>query len=152
MRTAETCRSKATRRSAHLRQLIRLRPHQSVRETKRLLTVWGFYMRLLKKMPPANETATAAGACNVLTLAEIVTRWPALVPAMGPTPDGESGLRKLILVTQGDDANDAEVKWHLTLRELGLDTDEYRVATANLGKLLRAHGTLAVAEYAECAL
>ena len=67
----------------HLRALMRLRPHQSVRETKRLLTLWAFYLKLLPRLLPAETTSSAQFGRDVLTLAEVLTRWPALVPELG---------------------------------------------------------------------
>lgn len=45
----------------HLRQLVMLRPRQTMRETKRLLTLWGFYIRLLHRVMPDSATSNALG-------------------------------------------------------------------------------------------
>lgn len=66
----------------HLQELMRLRPRQTMRETKRLLTLWGFYVRVLQKRLGGEALTTARAACDVLTLAEIIARWPAFVPAL----------------------------------------------------------------------
>ncbi|MEV6968288.1 P-loop NTPase fold protein [Hamadaea sp. NPDC051192] len=66
----------------HLQELMRLRPRQTMRETKRLLTLWGFYVRVLQRRLGSEALATTQAACDVMTLAEIVARWPAFVPAL----------------------------------------------------------------------
>lgn len=127
----------------HLRQLVMLRPRQSMRETKRLLTLWGFYVGLLRRVMPASATENALGACHALTLAEIIRRWPALVPALTRTGDGPSGLNVLIKAAP-DQAN-----WDKALARLGLSGPKYASATANLHKLLIEYGNETVADFAD---
>ena len=134
----------------HLRQLVMLRPRQTMRETKRLLTLWGFYVGLLQRVMPDSATANALGACDVLTLAEIIRRWPALVPALTRTGDGPSGLSVLIEAAREQDHQSA--KWSAALAQLGLSRPEYGPATANLQELLLKYGNETVADFADCLL
>jgi len=137
----------------HLRALMRLRPHQSVRETKRLLTLWGFYLRLLRKLLPGDRTSSAQFGRDMLTLAEILTRWPALVSKLGPASSSESGLRELIEAAKSGAGGPAQASpWHKTLRRLGLDGDEFHASCENLRELLRLYGNDDVSYYAECVL
>ena len=135
----------------HLRQLVMLRPRQTMRETKRLLTLWGFYVGLLRLVMPDSATANALGACDALTLAEIIRRWPALVPALARTGDGPSGLNVLIKAAHDRD-NGKSSYWSEALAQLGLSQPEYASATANLHELLMKYGNETVAEFADCLL
>ncbi|GAA3260684.1 P-loop NTPase fold protein [Dactylosporangium siamense] len=135
----------------HLRSLVKLRPHQSVRETKRLLTLWGFYVRLLRQLLVEDSTTESAGfGRDVLTFAEILTRWPALVPALGPASGPTSGLRLLCAAATAPER--ADLEWEAAVRRVRLDRPEYQNAVANLRKLLARHGNAEVAYYAECVL
>ena len=135
----------------HLRQLVMLRPRQTMRETKRLLTLWGFYVGLLRRVMPVSATANALGACHALTLAEIIRRWPALVPALTRTGDGPSGLKVLIKAARDQD-NGQSSEWDEALARLGLSQPEYASATANLHELLKKYGNETVADFADCLL
>jgi len=88
----------------------------------------------------------------VLTLAEILTRWPALVPKLGPASSPESGLRELIEAAKSTTASAEASPWQETLRRLGLDGDKFRASCENLRKLLHRYGNDDVSYYAECAL
>ena len=136
----------------HLRALMRLRPHQSVRETKRLLTLWAFYLKLLPRLLPEDATSSAQFGRDVLTLAEVLTRWPALVPELGAASSPESGLRELIEAAKPSPGPARASPWHQTLRRLGLDGDEYHASCESLRELLNLYGTEEVAYYAECVL
>ena len=131
---------------------MRLRPHQSVRETKRLLTLWAFYLKLLPKLLPSETTSSAQFGRDVLTLAEILTRWPALAPKLGPSTSPESGLRELIEAANSGTALAQASPWYKTLRRLGLDGDQFRASCENLRELLKLYGNDEVAYYAECVL
>lgn len=135
---------------AHLRSLTELRPRQSMRETKRLLTLWGFYARLLARLQPPGAMANVRDACDAMTLAEIVRRWPALVPALSRTGDGPSGLATMVRAATGPAGNDRE--WWAALRATGLNDNRYAQATANLHCLLRQHGNDTVARFADLLL
>jgi WD40 repeat protein len=136
----------------HLRALMTLRPHQSVRETKRLLTLWAFYLELLRKLLPDDRTSSAQFGRDVLTLAEILTRWPALVPKLGPASSPESGLRELIEAAKSNTASVEASPWQETLLRLGLGGGEFRACCENLRELLHLYGNDDVSYYAECTL
>lgn len=104
----------------HLRSLVALRPLQSMRETKRLLTLWSFFLRLKRErvVEGLSEPITSAQqCCDVMTLAEILTRWPALVPALTRwhVADGVPPRSVLDLLTRAAE-NDAA--WHLASMDL----------------------------------
>jgi WD40 repeat protein len=134
----------------HLRQLVALRPRQSMRETKRLLTLWGYYVRLLGMRLPLNATATAQGARDVLTLAEIASRWPALMPALAQMHQGQSGLRLLIDALHSTD--EELVLWKAALKQAGLSDPQYQEACENLRKLLSVYGSKDLVEFADSLL
>ena len=135
----------------HLRRLIRLRPRQTMRETKRLLTLWAFYMRLLNRVMPPGTTANVQDACDALTLAEIVRRWPALVPALARSDDGPSGLSRLIeaVAKDRDEGSTWMRSWHAALKQMGLAQANLTRATAGLHRLLCEHGNERVANFAD---
>jgi hypothetical protein len=54
----------------YLRQRLAAQPEHTVREEKRLINVWQFYLRVL-------ASSDIDQACHLVVLAEIVTRWPA---------------------------------------------------------------------------
>jgi WD40 repeat protein len=133
----------------HLRALIALRQRQSMRETKRLLTLWSFYMRLLDRLLPPGSIANVQDACDVLTLAETVRRWPALGSAMGRVGDGPSGLAVLVRAAR---AGSGDPAWRSALERVGLSGDDYQTMTAHLRQLLQAHGNETVAAFADSLL
>ncbi|MFS8103816.1 hypothetical protein LFM09_42525 [Lentzea alba] len=53
-----------------LRERLAAQPEHTVREEKRLINVWQFYLRVL-------ASADIEQACDLVIIAEIVTRWPA---------------------------------------------------------------------------
>jgi hypothetical protein len=134
----------------HLRALVAMRPHQSVRETKRLLTLWGFYVRLLSKLLPSDVTGTSEFGPDVLTLAEILNRWPALLPRLAPRHSTGSGLRDLIQAAEAAPAHPE--LWESAIKNLGLHKKRYQAATDNLLAFLEQNGNAEVAFYAECVL
>lgn len=131
----------------HLHSLVALRPHQSVRETKRLLNLWAFYVRLLGELLPPDATGSAQFGRDVMTLAEILIRWLALTAALAPNPRYGSGLRLLI-----ERRNEVPYLWLAALNELNLADAAYQSATDGLRRLLRLHANDEVSLYCECVL
>jgi hypothetical protein len=131
-----------------MRQLIELRPRQTMRETKRLLTAWSFYMRLLERLQPAKTVVNIQDACDVMTLAEIIRRWPALVPFLGKVHSGPSGLAILIDAVRVDTTDASSGAWEPAIMDVGLHQHDYAPATTNLRRLLCDHGTEGVARLA----
>jgi hypothetical protein len=136
----------------HLQKLISLRPRQTMRETKRLLTQWGFHMGLLERLLPRDTMTNVQAACDAMTLAEIVRRWPALLRHLGRLDDGPSGLAMLIRAVPDGAADPTAPGWQEALRALGLDDPRYSHAMDNLHRLLAAHGNPAVAGFADLLL
>ncbi|WP_191305007.1 KAP family P-loop NTPase fold protein [Lentzea cavernae] len=113
----------------HLRHRLRAQPEQSVREEKRMLNVWQFYLRML-------GTVDATEAGHLVAVAEIATRWPAyLHRTRGSWRD---------LAAAADD----DVEWGRTIAKLGFAYSD-RNAAANLRELLRDCDARAVAELAD---
>ncbi|MFJ5992124.1 P-loop NTPase fold protein [Lentzea sp. NPDC092896] len=112
----------------HLRRRLRAQPEQSVREEKRLLNVWQFYLRML-------GTVDAEEAGHLVAVAEIATRWPAYLHRT------RGAWRELA------DAVDDDVQWGATVARLGFAYSDRRPA-ASLRELLRDCDAPAVAELA----
>ena len=115
-------------------------PSRSVREEKRLINAWQFYVRVLARS--AGPAPEAQRACLLVTVAEIVTRWPAYQHAVRRVlPDGRTGLRALAEAV-GDD-----VAWGAALAALGLPPAGHRAMTT-LRAALRDCDAPAVADLA----
>jgi hypothetical protein len=109
----------------HLRNRLRAQPEQSVREEKRLLNVWQFYLRVL-------GSADVEQACHLVAVAEIAVRWPAYLHRL------RGAWQDLA------DAVDDDVRWGATIARLGFAYSDRRAA-ANLRELLRDCDAEAVA-------
>ncbi|MFC3895637.1 P-loop NTPase fold protein [Lentzea rhizosphaerae] len=112
----------------HLRQRLRAQPEQSVREEKRLLNTWQFYLRVL-------QTSDVEEACQLVAVAEIAVRWPAYLHRL------RGGWQDLANAV-GDD-----VQWGATIAKLGFAYSD-REAAANLRELLLDCDAQAVASLA----
>ncbi|MGW4209788.1 P-loop NTPase fold protein [Lentzea sp. NPDC004789] len=112
----------------HLRRRLGAQPEQSVREEKRLLNVWQFYLRVF-------ETAEVEEACHLVAVAEIAVRWPAYLHRL------RGAWQDLA------DAVDDDVRWGATIARLGFAHSD-RKAAANLRELLRDCDAQAVAGFA----
>lgn len=112
----------------HLRRRLRAQPEQSVREEKRLLNVWQFYLRML-------GTVDAEEAGHLVAVAEIATRWPAYLHRT------RGAWQELA------DAVEDDVQWGATIARLGFAYSDRRPA-ASLRDLLRDCDAPAVAELA----
>ncbi|WP_434448847.1 P-loop NTPase fold protein [Lentzea sp. E54] len=108
----------------HLRRRLMAQPEQSVREEKRLLNVWQFYLRVLGSDVPQ--------ACHLVAVAEIATRWPAYLHRL------RGRWQDLA------DAVHDDIRWGATIAKLGYGHDD-RKAAANLRELLRDCDAQAVA-------
>jgi hypothetical protein len=108
----------------HLRRRLKAQPEQSVREEKRLLNVWQFYVRVLG--------SSVQDACHLVAVAEIAVRWPAYLHRL------RGGWQDLAGAV-GDD-----VQWGATIARLGFAYPD-RKAAANLRELLRDCDAQAVA-------
>lgn len=84
----------------HLRHRLRAQPEQSVREEKRLLNVWQFYLRVL-------SSADVGQTCHLVAVAELAVRWPAYLHRL------RGGWQDLA------DAVGDDVWWGATIARLG---------------------------------
>lgn len=109
----------------HLRHRLKSQPEQSVREEKRLLNVWQFYLRVL-------GSADVRPAGHLVAVAEIAVTWPAYLHRL------RGGWQDLA------DAVDDDVRWGATIARLGFAHSD-RKAAANLRELLRDCDAQAVA-------
>ncbi|MEU0886076.1 P-loop NTPase fold protein [Lentzea sp. NPDC005914] len=109
----------------HLRHRLRAQPEQSVREEKRLLNVWQFYLRVF-------YTLDVEQACHLVAVAEIAVRWPAYLHRL------RGGWQNLA------DAVDDDVRWGAAIARLEFAYSD-RKAAANLRELLRDCDAQAVA-------
>lgn len=121
-------------RSPRVRDLLteRLRdqPERSVREIKRLVTIWIYYVRLLAERGRMPADVAEERACQLLFLAEIAARWPALQRHLSRRVDDQTGIAVLIHAAGNEQA------WALALRRLTLNTAEHQSACKNLRALI----------------
>jgi hypothetical protein len=141
---AEDTNRRVSRMEANLevRQRIRERLHAlpvpSARETKRLLTIWQFYVRVLAYHDEIHKRTVSAAAeirrarATVL-VAEIVARWPAQLPQLLGTEDGTRGLRRLLDAAPKDD-----VTWIQTANRIGLNHTKEKSTCTALRDILRS--------------
>jgi WD40 repeat protein len=124
-------------------QRLAAQPERSPREAKRLLNVWQLYQRLLDIIAPLrDDEAVVDRACNLVILAEIITRWPSLQPQLHQSCNGQRGLQILASACTDD------LEWKNALAVVGLDRDEHVRAVANLRELLRTWNGPRVADLA----
>ena len=118
-------------------------PERSARETKRLLNVWQLYQRVLDLLAPLhNDEEIVRRACDLVFLAEIITRWPAMSAQLNKSWHGRRGLQILAVACDNDD------KWTNALKAIELDGEEYSRAVTNLRNLLRECHSIEVADLA----
>lgn len=116
---------------AFIRERLSLYNDTSGRETKRLLTVWQFYLRLwLRTGGPTSSSECVGAAKSLVIFAEILTRWPALVRRLATVRDGECTL-----MTLAKNVED-QLRWDRTIKEVGLDSEEHQRAVRGLRKVL----------------
>lgn len=121
---------------------------RSLREAKRLFNVWQLYERVLAVTAPLTDSAAAiARARCLVVLAEIVTRWPALLGVLHHRYEQASGFRLLA------NAADDDTRWRLSTESMGLDATETETETgqalADLRHLLRTYDAVGIAELAD---
>jgi hypothetical protein len=121
---------------------IAAQPGRSIREAKRLINVWQLYERLLSSAMPLEPGPAIDRACRIVIVAEIVTRWPALQPALHRRIGERTGLQSLADTTCDDD------QWIRAVAAAGLDGAEQAPAVAHLRRLLTEYEGPAVADLA----
>ena len=128
---------------ALLRRRFIAQPERSARETKRLLNVWQLYQRVLDLAAPSrDDEENVRRACDLVFLAEIITRWPALQRQLNKSRDGRRGLQLLAVACNDDD------DWTNALKATELDGEEFSRAVTNLRNLLRECQSIEVADLA----
>jgi hypothetical protein len=114
-----------------LAERIKSQPDRSVREIKRMINVWQFYHRMLIRVRPTEDAdETISQAIALVVLAEIVTRWPALLPHLREHRQGQSGLRNLVANAHDDE------EWRSSLTTFQLDAASHAFALRGLRELL----------------
>jgi hypothetical protein len=119
-----------------LRERLADQPDRSVREAKRLMTIWQFAVRLLQETDPLTGDQAVQRARHLVVVAELLTRWPAQQRALrAPYTDSRSAPE-----TRGLDALaaavDDDLAWNRTIAKLGKPLDDSTTSTA-LRRLLR---------------
>lgn len=139
-----------------IRRRLAAQPQRSAREAKRLLNVWQLYQRLLDRTEPLrDDEALVTRACNLVILAELITRWPALQRRLHQPIGDRRGLQ-VLAAAAGDD-----LQWQSALTTVGLDSKSsldaqqdqkpsphHDPALGNLRALLNEHDGRAVADLA----
>lgn len=125
---------------AELRLRLSAQPDRSARHVKRLITVWQFYVRLCSLARIGDDRDPAVRACQLVTVAEILTRWPASARQFSTPIQGISAAQLLALSSRDDGAwdraiADAELS-HMPARELAalreILADRHGQASADL--------------------
>ena len=128
---------------AFLRQRLALLPERSIRETKRLLNVWQFLIRLSRTEQLGSDPADhLSQARQLATLAEIITRWPALQQPLHRRIDGRTGLLRLAAAAESED------QWNQAVQACGVTAPVHAPALCLLRQLLRECDGHAVAQLA----
>ncbi|MGW1586292.1 KAP family P-loop NTPase fold protein [Streptomyces sp. NPDC002386] len=117
--------------------------HISMREAKRLLTVWQFYLRVLAYKESSSDQLSTEDAMHLITLAEITARWPALQVSLCSRIGGQSGLA--VLTPNAAD----DVAWAKALRSLGIEGGTHDSACDDLRRLLATPEGPALADLAQ---
>ncbi|MEE4422425.1 KAP family P-loop NTPase fold protein [Streptomyces bugieae] len=115
----------------------------SLREVKRLLTLWQFYLRVLGHKEHGLERLSVQEAVHLVVLSEIAARWPALQASLRRRFDGATGLEILAESTTDDHS------WARALRRVGLSDARHAKSCVALRSLLAEHEGKSVAELAE---
>ena len=128
---------------ALMRERLTAQPDRSAREAKRLLNVWQLYQRVMDIVAPLrDDEEVVRRACQLVILAEIITRWPALQQQLNQPKGGQRGLQILAAACEDDNL------WTIALKETGLERVQYAGAAASLRDLLRDYDGVAVASLA----
>ncbi|MCP2197047.1 KAP family P-loop NTPase fold protein [Lentzea flava] len=128
---------------ARFAERLQAQPDLSVREAKRILTVWMFYVRVLDRLRPETGVDGVSRACHLVLLAEIVARWPAAQRCLHRRVDGRHGLRALT------DAVNDNALWEIEVRRYGLSGDQHQSFRTGLRRILREYDGSEIAALAE---
>ncbi|MDX8148644.1 P-loop NTPase fold protein [Lentzea sp. BCCO 10_0061] len=122
---------------------LQAQPDLSVREAKRIVTVWMFYMRVLDRVSPEEGPAAVRKACHLVLLAEIVARWPASQRSLHRRIDGVHGLKALA------EAVDDNVQWEIEVQKYELTGDRHKSFRKGVQKILEDYDGAEIAKLAE---
>ncbi|GLY50156.1 hypothetical protein Lesp01_38120 [Lentzea sp. NBRC 102530] len=128
---------------ARFAERLKAQPELSVREAKRIVTVWMFYIRVLNRINPEERVASVRRACHLVLLAEIVARWPASQRNLHRRMEGVHGLRALAV------AADDNVQWEIEVKRYELTGEKHKPFRAGLLKILQDYDGLEIAGLAE---
>ncbi|MBB2946393.1 hypothetical protein FB565_006161 [Actinoplanes lutulentus] len=117
-------------------------PNLSVREAKRLLTTWQFYVHLVELLAPMTGAGSVQRARHLIILSEILVRWPASQRRLLSRVKGEHGLVLLARSTG------SELDWGRAINGLGLTSAAHQKACSGVRSLLQTYDATAVAELA----
>ncbi|MEH1169251.1 P-loop NTPase fold protein [Micromonospora sp. CPCC 205539] len=119
-------------------------PEPSGRESKRLVTIWQFYVRrMLLQNPDMSLADMVALSQHLVLVAEVVARWPALARQLRTMRDNHCGLHQLATTA------DNYLKWSRVVRDLRLDESVHAKALEQLRQLLLSYDGIAVADLFE---
>jgi hypothetical protein len=122
---------------------LRAQPDLSVREAKRIVTVWMFYVRVLQRISPQEGLAAVRRACHLVLLAEIVARWPASQRSLHRRIEGVHGLKALA------EAVDDNVRWEIEVQKYELTGDRHKSFRKGVLKILSDYDGAEIAKLAE---
>jgi hypothetical protein len=132
-----------------LRERMLEQPDRSPRDIKRMLTVWQFYVRALDRAERLVGAAAVDRARDLVLVAEIVTRWPALLSRLqapvAPDRAADAPTDWRVLDELADTAVD-DVRWGVVLARSRLAEKADRPAVTALRALLRRYDGAKVAE------
>ncbi|PPK70524.1 P-loop NTPase fold protein [Actinokineospora auranticolor] len=118
-----------------LRRRLAAQESGTVREYKRLITVWQFYLRVVTL---ADGAPSVDRACELIAVAELATRWPGYQDALGKVVGGGRGLGLLAA------AVDDDLEWDTVVGRLGFGHSD-REAASGIRALLREFDAVNVA-------
>ncbi|MEW2392636.1 P-loop NTPase fold protein [Streptomyces venezuelae] len=140
-------RARALETNPDIRALIEQRlndhPDVSIREAKRLLTIWQFYLRVSGHKTRGTDQLSVEQALHLVVLAEIAARWPAMQAQLRRPVDGKPGLYWLARSVHDDE------QWAVSRARAGLRAKHHTTACDALRVLLRDHDGERVAAVAE---
>lgn len=122
---------------------LRAQPDLSVREAKRIVTVWMFYVRVLERISPEEGLTAVHRACHLVLLAEIVARWPASQRSLHRRIEGVHGLKALA------EAVDDNVQWEIEVQKYELTGDRHKAFRNGVQKILSDYDGAEIAKLAE---
>ena len=126
-----------------MRERLAAQPDRSIREATRQLHLWEFYERVLAATALADDKPLArARSQQLVILAEVVARWPALQRFLHRRVSTRTGLQMLAAAAACDD------EWPGVAHSVLSGRDSSDEALSALRQVLRDHDGVAVADLA----